>query len=265
MKVTLATLAGTSAALALAASAAAITWGQRDGGAHPNVGAMVAEWRTPGVKDVLCTGTLVSPRVFLTAAHCTDYLLRTKGIADVWVTFDTNGAVGPYRHGTMHQDAAYPGPASDTHDIAVVVLDEDVAGIAPALLPATGLLDRLKDSGELGQSAPFTAVGYGDRERVKAKGGVTFPFDGYRWVATSYFNALNRSWLRLTQNASVGAGGTCFGDSGGPSFLGTSNTIAAITITGDSECVATNVDYRVDTPGARAFLAQFGVPLPQAA
>jgi secreted trypsin-like serine protease len=260
VKIKLATLAGVTAALALAASAAAITWGQRDGSAHPNVGAMVAEWRTPGVKDILCTGTLVSPRVFLTAAHCTDYL-RAKGITDAWVTFDTNGSTGPYRHGAMHQDAAYPGPSSDPHDIAVLVLDDPVSGITPAALPGAGLLDRMKDAGTLDQETSFTAVGYGDRERVKAKGGPSFQFDGYRWAATSFFNALNKSWLRLTQNASVGAGGTCFGDSGGPNFLGASNTIAAITITGDSQCVSTNVGYRVDTPGARAFLAGFGVPL----
>jgi secreted trypsin-like serine protease len=262
VKIKLATLAGIIAVLALAGSAAAITWGQRDGGAHPNVGALVAEWRTPGVKDILCTGTLVAPRVFMTAAHCTDYLLHVRGITDAWVTFNTNGSVGPYLHGTMHQDPAYPGPSSDPHDIAVLVLDQPAPGVAPALLPGAGLLDRMKDAGTLDQASAFTAVGYGDRERVKEKDGPTFQFDGYRWVATSYFNALNKAWLRLTQNASVGAGGTCFGDSGGPNFLGSSNVIAAITITGDSQCVSTNVDYRVDTPGARAFLAQFGVPLP---
>jgi hypothetical protein len=71
---------------------------------------------------------------------------------------------------------------------------------------------------------------------------------------------LTGSWLRLTQNASVGAGGTCFGDSGGPNFLGTSNTIAATTISGDSACKSTNVDLRMDTQSAQDFLAQFGVP-----
>jgi len=37
--------------------------------------------------------------------------------------------------------------------------------------------------------------------------------------------------------------------------------VAAITITGDAVCRSTNVDYRLDTPSARAFLGQF-VALP---
>ena len=37
--------------------------------------------------------------------------------------------------------------------------------------------------------------------------------------------------------------------------------IAALTITGDTPCYATNVVYRVDTPTARAFLADY-VTLP---
>jgi hypothetical protein len=62
-------------------------------------------------------------------------------------------------------------------------------------------------------------------------------------------------------NPSTGNGGTCYGDSGGPNFLGDTNIIAGTTITGDHVCRATNVDYRLNTPSARAFLAQF-VTLP---
>jgi hypothetical protein len=47
----------------------------------------------------------------------------------------------------------------------------------------------------------------------------------------------------------------------GPNFLGTSDVIAAITITGDAVCRSTNVDYRLDTESARAFLGQY-VTLP---
>jgi hypothetical protein len=71
--------------------------------------------------------------------------------------------------------------------------------------------------------------------------------------------------LRLTQNPSTGFGGTCYGDSGGPNFLGArtteTNIIAGITITGDVFCRSTNVTQRLDTEVARAFLGQF-VTLP---
>ena len=76
---------------------------------------------------------------------------------------------------------------------------------------------------------------------------------------------LNPSWLRISMNPSHGDGGTCYGDSGGPNFLGAdateTNIVAGTTITGDTPCRSTNVDYRMDTPNARAFLGQF-VTLP---
>jgi hypothetical protein len=92
-----------------------------------------------------------------------------------------------------------------------------------------------------------------------------WPFDGQRWRSVSTFNALTDAWLRLSQNTHTGDGGTCYGDSGGPNFLGAgtgeTNIVAAVTVTGDSMCLATNVDYRLDTPQAREFLGQF-VSLP---
>jgi hypothetical protein len=62
-------------------------------------------------------------------------------------------------------------------------------------------------------------------------------------------------------NPTLGDGGTCYGDSGGPNFLGDTDILAATTITGDFMCRATNVVYRLDTPAARTFLARF-VTLP---
>jgi len=249
-------------ALVAASSAYAITHGQRDGNAHPNVGAMM--FGDPSAGDTLqlvCSGTLVAPQVFLTASHCTDYLLNELHITDVWVTFNTNSADGPYIHGTMEQNPAYNGkPAQSGNDIAVILLDSAPAGIAPATLPPVGLFDQMKSAKTLTQSSAFTAVGYGDGNKLVGGGKPDFYFDGDRWNATSFFNSLQNSWLRLTQNGSVGAGGTCFGDSGGPNFIGTTDTIAAITISGDSACVATNVDLRLDTQSAQDFLAQFGVP-----
>jgi hypothetical protein len=80
-------------------------------------------------------------------------------------------------------------------------------------------------------------------------------------VATGTLNSTNKTLLRISMNPSLGNGGTCYGDSGGPNFLGTTDIVAAITITGDAICRSTNVDYRMDTASARAFLAGF-VALP---
>jgi hypothetical protein len=86
--------------------------------------------------------------------------------------------------------------------------------------------------------------------------------------AFSSFNSLNRGYIRLSQNPSTGNGGTCFGDSGGPNFLAVNSQqiLAAITITGDTVCRSTNVDYRLDTASAQAFLAYvnatFGTQIP---
>ena len=71
------------------------------------------------------------------------------------------------------------------------------------------------------------------------------------------------AWLRISMNPATGDGGTCYGDSGGPNFLGDTDVIAATTITGDAVCRSANTTYRLDTPSARAFLAPFpGVVLP---
>ncbi|MGH2529225.1 MAG: trypsin-like serine protease [Actinomycetota bacterium] len=259
--------------------AGAITFGVPDGNDHPNVGALIAEWRTPGVKEEFCSGTLVAPSIFLTASHCTAGL-ESREVSDVWVSFDTD--IGdPVRpttnliHGAMHTNPVFgfsgPGGFSDPHDIAVIVLDQPAAaiypGIEPAALPALGLFDRLSAKNGL-RGQKFTAVGYGTHQPQPGTGPLpdTFPFDGKRWRAVSEFNAINAAWLRLSQNRATGDGGTCFGDSGGPNFLGAGATetdvIAAVTVTGDAVCRATNVIYRLDTASARQFLGSFGVPLP---
>jgi secreted trypsin-like serine protease len=247
--------------VSIVAPAYAITYGEPDAGRHPYVGALVAEF--DGQKDWICSGTLISPTVFLTAAHCTAYL-QSVGIPDdqVFVTFDEvfDPATSIFYQGTMYTNPEYPGPASDSQDIAVVVFQEPVPGITPAQLPTASLLDELQaKNGMHGQL--FTAVGYGIAERTNGGGQPSFGPGGARKVGALTFNALNKTWLRLSQNPATGNDGACYGDSGGPNFLGTSNVIAAITITGDAVCRATNVAYRLDSASARAFLSQF-VTLP---
>ena len=240
----------------------AITYGQPDGNGHPNVGALIAEWREPGVKESLCTGTLIAPTVFLTAAHCTAFL-ESEGIEDVWVSFDPDLSV-PHTliPGTMHTNPGFNQKQSDPGDIAVVTFEDPVPGIAPADLPPAGRFNR-KPAELKGQR--FTAVGYGATEPETGGGAPEFPDPMQRLFSVSRFEALNKAWLRLSQNPSTGDAGTCYGDSGGPNFLGAgageTDVIAGITITGDAMCRSTNVIYRLDTKPARDFLEDF-VSLP---
>jgi V8-like Glu-specific endopeptidase len=238
------------AALALAVPAGAITNGTADGTKHPNVGGLVNDTRYSDGTWLYCSGTLISPTVFLTAAHCADDGARVR------VTFDPAYEDGDKTYaGTFHADPAYSQVQSDTHDIAVVVFDKAVKGITPAQLPTANSLSTLSGSQQ------FTSVGYGAYEVTNQPGGHRYLYDDVRMVATGTLNSINPTWLRISMNPSTGNGGTCYGDSGGPNFLGDSNLIAAITITGDAVCRSTNVTYRLDTESARAFLGQY-VTLP---
>jgi secreted trypsin-like serine protease len=250
----------------VASSAYAITYGQQDGTGHPNVGAMLRKRPSDGAYRIACSGSLISPTVFLTASHCTSFVQsQPPGFRDAWVTFDpsfTSSTTLPASaiHGTMYTNPLYSQRESDPGDIAVIVLDQPVNGVTPAQLPTAGLLDRMKADGSL-KSAQFTNIGYGVQEPVPGPGGITNAFPMERWSSVSSFWALTPSWMLLNQNHAAGSAGTCSGDSGGPQFLGAgaseTNTQVSITIKGDSFCFATNWVYRLDTPQAREFLDDF--------
>jgi hypothetical protein len=251
MKRRIAVFAAAAAALAAAGGALAITNGQPDGNGHPYVGALLAQQAFSDGTWEECTGTLIAPKVFLTAEHC------DEGVSRVNVTFDSHydASSGTSYAGTWYGDPAYSNSAGDPHDIAVVVLDRTPRGITPAKLPTLGQLDTL---------APGTAivsVGYGAQSVTQGQGGKTLNYEDTRYVATGSLTTLTPVYLKASMNPAHGDGGTCYGDSGGPNLIGSTNVVAATTITGDMWCHSTNVDYRLDTQVARSFLGQF-VKLP---
>jgi secreted trypsin-like serine protease len=264
-----------AAAVIAAVRIHAITYGFVDTtNAFANTGAFIVKAPSGRIFPI-CSGTLIAPDVFLTASHCTLYFEQDLAPAGytALVSFDNPIPFGDLTSKstkliTVTQVVSNPGynqAQSDSGDIAVLLVDSrQTRGITPAVLPAAGLLDQLATQNGLKNSV-FTAVGYGVQNRVTG-GGTPFFQDLNpvpRMYSFSTFDSLNGGYIRLSQNPATGNGGTCFGDSGGPNFLNVNGTrtLVAITITGDSVCRSTNVDFRLDTDSARAFLAPY-VSLP---
>jgi hypothetical protein len=268
------------ALLLVSPRASAITYGFVDSNnTFRNSGAFLVKSPTTGQIFPICSGTMITANVFLTAGHCT--LFFTQDLAPegfvAFVSLDQSipfGSLTSSRTELLSVAHVVTNPnfnvaQSDSGDIGVLILERNARGVTPATLPACGLLDQLVAQNGL-KTATFTNVGYGLQNRVVG-GGVPFFQDLNpipRMFSFSSFNSLNGGYLRLSQNNSTGNGGTCFGDSGGPNFmtLNGQQLIVSITITGDSVCRSTNVAYRLDTVSAQGFLAfvnaAFGTSIP---
>lgn len=106
-------------------------------------------------------------------------------------------------------------------------------------------------------------VGYGWTPSWSQPGGMTFENGGVRNAGTSKIKGFGKGWVRYQQNADGnGTGsGVCVGDSGSPQFDRGTFVAISVTSTGDRQCRAHATGYRLDTPQARDFLADF-LPLP---
>jgi len=120
-------------------------------------------------------------------------------------------------------------------------------------LPQQDQLDALQP----GSSTVFTAVGYG-LQRVNP---VQVQADLIRMFAQPHLIQVNTGFtgdfsLLLSNNASTG--GTCFGDSGGPNYLGSSNVIAGVTSFGlNGSCGGTGGVFRLDRKNVLDFVSQY--------
>lgn len=268
-KVTIALLLTLVLALSTIGAASAVTDGELDGEGHPYVGLMVAQdedgnplWR--------CSGTLLSASLFLTAGHCTE---APAAHVEIWFDSDVesgipangypnNGDVGgtPYTHPDYNPDAFF------LFDLGVVVLDEPFVLNEYGALPELDQLDAYATRRGRNK-VTFTAVGYGLQESFPDAASWKENNQRVRMVAHPKLNQINGGIvgdfsLLLSNNAH--SGGTCFGDSGGPNFIGNSNVIAGVTSFGlNGNCAGTGGVYRVDRADDLDWLyGEFGQYLP---
>jgi hypothetical protein len=259
-------LVGVMAAALLAANAAlAVTDGELDGDGHPHVGILVFD--EEGEPTWRCSGTLVTPTIMLTAGHC------TFGASGGRVWFDSTEAeilAGGYPDagGTGIEFVSwathpeYIDALFFLHDVGIVVLSEPVDPGVFGVLPRQDQLDRLARM-RGNQDQMFTSVGYG-LQRINP---VFVESERTRMVANPHLIQINVPGftgdfsLMLSNNHATG--GTCFGDSGGPNFLGDSNVVAGVTSFGNNgNCAGTGGVFRMDRANVLDWLASQGVPVP---
>jgi hypothetical protein len=256
-----------------AAPATAITNGRPDNNGHPHVGIMIAK-NADGRVLWRCSGTLMSPTVFMTAGHCTE---APAARAEIWFDagpiplgtgFNTSTracagdatgypCVGDVA-GTNHTHPAYDPALFYYRDLGVVVLDTPVSKPAYGALPTLNQLDSLKP----GKRSSFTAVGYGLQRSSPSPLAFLTKAERTRMVSTPHLLQINTPGftgdfsLLLSNNANTG--GTCFGDSGGPNFLGNTNVVAGVTSFGlNSTCAGTGGVFRVDRSWSLNWLSAF--------
>lgn len=262
------------ALMVLAPAPALAVWGGApDDDDHPSIGAMFFDADLDGsvtAADLVCSGAYAGTHyghdVFLTAGHCLpppEFAIPPQAGR---VSFDTDLRDGVDASIALEAYHVMPGfghDRGDARDLGILLLPAGSVDAAfdsppPVQLPPEGYLDDLKAAGEL-TFRTVEIVGYGVTPVWGPGGPTTFEVPGIRQAGTSVVTGLRPANLLYNQNPNgIGSGsGVCYGDSGSPQLdLGTL-TVVSVTSGGNPNCNANSVNYRVDTPAARAFLGQF--------
>jgi hypothetical protein len=152
------------------------------------------------------------------------------------------------------------------HDVGIVILEEP--GI---VLDEYGTLPELDQFDDLPMPAGkrnktwFTSVGYGQQIIFTEESQWEMQSERIRMVAYPFLKQINVSGITgdyslwLSNNHS--SGGTCYGDSGGPNFLGDTNIVAGVTSFGVNDtCSGSGGVFRTDRENVLDFIYTYYTP-----
>lgn len=208
----------------------------------PNDPAVVA--LTMQGQGAFCTGTLITPTIVLTAAHCLQELSGYLDYTRVFFGADAEGSGVTRNVRRIAQHPTYSDRAL-TGDIGLV----ELTTAAPAEVTPIPYLPASKglSSADHGGSIRFVGFGYtetgayGQRRQVNGQIGKVCT-SGQCTYMGDYLNAGTFAYAQSN-------GGPCSGDSGGPAFISRDGQpyVVGVTSYGDQECaimgVSTSVDY----------------------
>ena len=223
------------------------------------------------------SGSLISPKVVLTAGHVVD---TAEGAVSARVYFEQDA--GANYDPTLGYDPVSGYPESggytghalynygfanfagfpNTRDVGLIILDKAVKMDEYGELPEAGVLDSLSTARGQKETV-FTVSGYGLSYNVEDHSALSDISYRSRLMAQSTLvnltSAITDGYNLQTQGNGDDRGGTCSGDSGGPVFLGgpDSNLIVGVTSFGmNSLCRGTDYAYRVDTADVLDWIAE---------
>jgi hypothetical protein len=258
----------------------AITGNYQPDSTHEFVG-LIAFYDSSGAFAHRCSGTLLSPTVFLTAGHCVTIDDATQTLAPsarIW--FEQDAAPPPPPATGTPASSGYPVSGGvtahtmysydfkgltvpNTHDVGLVILDEPVQNTYPDIDTYADLahVGTLNEYGS-GPQALVDQSGYGlsyDRGHDK----FIQSFRSRLMTTTHIISTKTGLAKGYSVQVSAAKGGTCFGDSGGPTFLHATDTQVAVTSFGlNPTCTGVSFEFRVDNADVQAWMLEvLGGPL----
>jgi secreted trypsin-like serine protease len=190
----------------------------------------------PGSQEgALCTASLISPTVLLTAAHCVSAEEVGDGaVFGVYTGSDLNNADNSLWvdvDSVDHDQAFDSSDLEGGHDVGIVVLKQPITDVQPVAFATRSLSSSI-----VGKS--IRLVGYGLSNAANQTGA------GTKRQTTASVDNMNSLLVEVGSTAH----GTCNGDSGGPAFatIGGVETIIGVTSFGSTDCTGGGFDTRID-------------------